>query len=166
MNNSESGSPVNARATSPAVTVRAARDVRLIEEAGVVKAYPQPHRTPVLPPGWAPLSRQEQEAVLALCRVHRATLRLRLPSVWDPCVEYQAFELPRDSWNGMTVATMSVRRDEGDGPRPAHGQVNFRLLAISESPIEALRVAVDFFNWDLEAHGSTWRLFVATRDPR
>ena len=27
-------------------------------------------------------------------------------------------------------------------------------------PLAALRIATDFFNWDLEAHGQTWRLGV------
>jgi hypothetical protein len=82
-------------------------------------------------------------------------------------VEYQAYELPRDSWNGMTVATMSVSRDGGgDEPRLAHAHSKLRLLAISESPTDALRVAVDFFNWDLEAHGCTWRLSIDAPDQR
>ena len=36
--------------------VRPARGVRLVEHEGQVVAYPAPHRTPVLPRGWAPLT--------------------------------------------------------------------------------------------------------------
>ena len=65
------------------VAARRARDVRLVEVAGVVTAYPEPHRTPVLPSGWAPLTDEEQSAVLVLCEAHESAVRLRLPSLWD-----------------------------------------------------------------------------------
>ena len=62
------------------VGVRPARRVRLIEHGGVVVAYPEPHRTPVLPPGWAPLSRDQQEAGTAglRCRASVPDLQARV----------------------------------------------------------------------------------------
>jgi hypothetical protein len=34
------------------------------------------------------------------------------------------------------------------------------LLGLAWEPLAALRIATDFFNWDLEAHGQAWRLSV------
>lgn len=145
----------------PAV-LRPARDVRLVEESGVVSAYPAPHRTPVLPRGWAPLTQHEQAAVVELCETAQAALRLRLPSAWDSTIEYQVYELPRDRWTGVSVAAIrttgegSVPGAPGAGDRPTR----LRLLGVGRSTAAAAQIAVDFFNWDLEAHGAGWRLSV------
>ncbi len=40
------------------------------------------------------------------------------------------------------------------------GPCNGQLLGLAWEPLAALRIATDFFNWDLEAHGQTWRLGV------
>jgi hypothetical protein len=37
---------------------------------------------------------------------------------------------------------------------------NTRLLAIAHSPDDAVRIAIDFLNWDLEAYGNDWRLAI------
>ena len=143
--------------------LRPARDVRLIEEAGVVSAFPAPHRTPVLPRGWAPLTAREQAAVLEICESGQAALRLRLPSVWEASVEYEVYELPRDRWNGVSVAALRTTRP---GPVPLDGHrpptTRLRLLGVGRNAAGAVQVAVDFFNWDLEAHGAGWRLTVTS----
>ena len=57
--------------SNPPVHVRPARGVRLIERGGSVLAFPEPHRTPVLPAGWAPLSREQQDIDLFNGRLSR-----------------------------------------------------------------------------------------------
>ena len=42
----------------------------------------------------------------------------------------------------------------------AAGPCNGQLLGLAWEPLAALRIATDFFNWDLEAHGKSWRLSV------
>jgi hypothetical protein len=35
---------------------------------------------------------------------------------------------------------------------------NRRLLGLAWEELRAVNLALDFFNWDLEAHGQGWRL--------
>jgi len=134
------------------VVVRPARRVRLIEQGGTVVAYPEPHRTPVLPAGWAPLSRDQQEAVQRACDAAPECLLLKLGSLWEPGCEYRAYRLTTEQWAGLSV----VCKFAAAGPTapPCNGQ----LLGLSWDPVIALQLATDFFNWDLEAHGHHWRL--------
>jgi hypothetical protein len=144
------------------VGVRPARRVRLIEHGGVIVAYPEPHRTPVLPPGWAPLSREQQEAVQRACDAAPECLIFKLGSLWEPGCEYRVYRLATEQWAGLSVvckfAGAEPRWQEATGHQssPCNGQ----LLGLAWEPLAALRIATDFFNWDLEAHGQTWRLGV------
>ena len=146
------------------VGVRPARRVRLIEHGGVVVAYPEPHRTPVLPPGWAPLSRDQQEAVQQACDASPECLIFKLGFALGTRVRVS--RLPaRDGELGRAVGRLQVRRSDGrmQAETPGHptgGPCNGHLLGLAWDPIVALRIATDFFNWDLEAHGQTWRLDV------
>ena len=147
--------------TNP-VAVRPARRVRLIEHAGVIVAYPEPHRTPVLPPGWAPLSREQQEAVQRACDAAPECLIFKLGSLWEPGCEYRVYRLATEQWAGLSVVCKfggaEPRRPEAPGYQS--GPCNGQLLGLAWEPLAALRIATDFFNWDLEAHGQTWRLGV------
>jgi hypothetical protein len=144
------------------VGVRPARRVRLIEHAGVIVAYPEPHRTPVLPPGWAPLSREQQEAVQRACDAAPECLIFKLASLWEPGCEYRVYRLATEQWAGLSVVC-KFAGEEQRWPEPAghqSGPCNGQLLGLAWEPLAALRIATDFFNWDLEAHGQTWRLGV------
>ena len=148
--------------TNP-VSVRPARRVRLIEHAGVVVAYPEPHRTPVLPPGWAPLSRDQQEAVQRACDAAPECLIFKLGSLWEPGCEYRVYRLATEQWAGLSVVCKFAaprRAAAGDSRSPGRGPCNGQLLGLAWEPLAALRIATDFFNWDLEAHGQAWRLGV------
>ena len=144
------------------VGVRPARRVRLIEHAGAIVAYPEPHRTPVLPPGWAPLSREQQEAVQRACDAAPECLIFKLGSLWEPGCEYRVYRLATEQWAGLSVvckfAGSEPRWTEAAGHQS--GPCNGQLLGLAWEPLAALRIATDFFNWDLEAHGQTWRLGV------
>lgn len=145
------------------VGVRPARRVRLIEHGGVIVAYPEPHRPPVLPPGWAPLSREQQDAVLQACDAAPECLIFKLGSLWEPGCEYRVYRLATEQWAGLSVvckyADPDARRKETPG-HPTGGSCNRQLLGLAWDPLAALRIGTDFFNWDLEAHGQTWRLSV------
>ena len=147
--------------TNDSVGVRPARRVRLIEQGGVVVAYPEPHRTPVLPAGWAPLTRDQQDAVLRACDLAPDCLILRLGSLWEPGCEYRVYRLATEQWAGLSVVCKCSMSGPTSGPGTALR--NVQLLGLSWVPLGALKLAADFFNWDLEAHGQCWRLDVQDR---
>ena len=140
------------------IGVRPARGVRLIENGGRVVAYPEPHRTPVLPRGWAPLSRDQQEAVLNACDGAADCLVFRLGSVWEPGCEYRVYRLTSELWAGLSIAAKATP------PEAGQTAANRRLLGLAWESLNAVRIAVDFFNWDLEARGQPWRLSVNAPD--
>ena len=131
----------------------------MIEHAGRVVAYPEPHRTPVLPAGWAPLSRDQQDAVQRACDCAPDCLIFRLGSVWEPHCEYRVYRLAKEQWARLAVVCKFVTLDDGDDAVEGGGR-NEQLLGLAWEPLAALKIATDFFNWDLEAHGQTWRLGV------
>jgi hypothetical protein len=142
------------------VGARPARRVRLIEHGGVVVAYPEPHRTPVLPAGWAPLTREQQEAVQHACDSAPECLIFRLGSLWEPGCEYRVYRLTSEHWTGLSVVCKHVS-EMADASAPAFASCNRQLLGLAFEPLVALQIAADFFNWDLEAHGQNWRLTVS-----
>jgi len=137
------------------VGVRRSRFVRLVEHGGSVVAFPEPHRTPVLPAGWAPLTPDQVDAVLRACDTAPECVAFRVGSVWDPTVDYRVYALTNRDWAGLCVAcACSV----GEGRM--HAPQNHRLLGLGHDTPHAVRIALDFFNWDLEAYGAGWRLGV------
>jgi hypothetical protein len=136
------------------VAVRPARRVRLIEQGGTVVAYPEPHRTPVLPSGWAPLSRDQQEAVQRACDAAPDCLIFKVGSLWEPGCEYRVYRLATEQWAGLSVVCKFATQHQAGAP------CNGQLLGLAWEPLAALKLAADFFNWDLEAHGQRWRLSV------
>jgi hypothetical protein len=131
--------------------------VRLIEESGRVVAYPQPHRTPVLPAGWAPLRREHQQAVLCACDAAEDCVVFRLGSLWETGAEYRVYRLANELWGGLAVVTKWM--NASDLHRGARNQ---NLIGLAGDSQHAVKIAVDFFNWDLQTQGQTWRLAVTT----
>jgi hypothetical protein len=146
-----------------AVDLRPARDVRLVEQAGAVLAYPGPHQVPVLPAGWAPLSREQQRAVLRACEGAADSILFRLGSLWEPGFEYRVSRLGRELWAGLSVVSKCLSGSDASKARAS--EITHELLGLAQDPIQAVRIAVDFFNWDLEAHGQAWRLDVQVTTP-
>jgi hypothetical protein len=138
------------------VAVRRTRGVRLVEHPNGISVYPEPHDVPVLPTGWAPLNAADLAAVLAACNAHPHVCRLRIGSPWDPAMEYRVYALDVDAWHGVCVATMCLPETAG----AADDRGNIRVLAVARDVRDAARIAIDFFNWDLEAEGARWRLAV------
>ena len=129
-----------------AVRLRRTRSARVVEHPGGVTAYPEPHATPLLPHGWAPLGPSDQAAVLHACDDAGEACRLRLGSVWEAGSEYRVYSLDGAMWGGVHVATVY------------QSGRNRRLLAVASRPEDAARIALDFVNWDLDAVGTGWRL--------
>ena len=138
------------------IGLRRTRAVHVAERAGALCVYPEPHRSPVLPEGWGPLGAVEQAAVLQACDARPHACRLRLGSVWDEASEYRVYCLEGD-WGGACAATVFTV--------DAHAAVagagrNGRLIGVGSNVHAAVRLALDFANWDLEADGAPWRLCV------
>ena len=131
---------------SPHVRLRRKRAAQVVEHAAGATVYPEPHVTPVLPPGWAPFEESDAEAVLHACDDLPDAVRLRLGSLWDASAEYRVYCLYGDTWGGVHAATQF------------RAGRNCRLLAVAHQPSDAARIAVEFANWDLEAADASWRL--------
>jgi hypothetical protein len=142
-----------------AIRLRRSRSVRVVQHPHGVTAYPEPYRTPVLPPGWPPLDPADEASVLRACDEFADACRLRLRSLWDAASEFRVYCLSAEAWRGVCAATVFTDA-AGAGERDP-GRRNTRLLAVTHTPEEAARVALDFLNWDLEADGSGWRLTLA-----
>ena len=150
--------------SNSSIDVRPARGVRLIEQGGKVLAFPEPHRTPVLPAGWAPLSREQQEAVLVACDTAPESMVMRLGSLWEPESEYRVYRLTNELWGGLSIVSKALVTAPGDKLTIMNGPAagNHQLLGLAWDTSRAAKIAVDFFNWDLEAQGQPWRLDVTT----
>ena len=148
---------------TPSTEARPSRDVRLIEQGGKVLAFPEPHRTPVLPAGWAPLSREQQDAVLAACDQAPEAMVLRLGSLWEAGTEYRVYRLANDFWPGLSVVAKAAVPGPGDASPLGGGPGNGQLLGLAWETPGAVKIAIDFFNRDLEAQGQEWRLDVSQR---
>lgn len=141
------------------VDLRPTRAVRLIEQNGLVVAYPEPHLTPVLPGAWTPLTRGEQEAVLQACDAAPGCVVLRVGSLWEKAAEYRVYQLSGE-WAGLFVASKYVSQEE-DSPDPRSSSPrNRQLLALCRDAQHAVSIALNFFNWDLETSGHPWRLSI------
>jgi hypothetical protein len=144
---------------SPSVRLRRVRAAHVVERAGDLSIFPEPHTVPVLPEGWAPLGPIEQSALLEACDARPHACRLRLGSLWDVRSEYRVYCLD-DDWAGACAAT--IFDQEHPVPALPHGR-NTRLLGVAIRPEDAISLALDFVNWDLEADDAPWRLTVSPR---
>lgn len=136
------------------VRLRRTRGARVVEHPAGVTAYPEPHTTPQLPRGWAPLEAPDEAAVLEACDQCSDGCRLRIGSAWDVSSEYRVYGLEGPIWGGIHVATVY------------RSGRNSRLLAVAPGADEVARIALDFVNWDLDAAGAGWRLAIARRPAR
>ena len=136
------------------VRLRRTRSARVVEHPAGVTAYPEPHATPLLPQGWAPLGPSDEAAVLDACDQSAEACRLRLGSVWEAGSEYRVYSLDGPIWGGVHVATLH------------RSGRNVRLLAVTPREDGAARIALDFVNWDLDAAGTGWGLGLVDRPSR
>ena len=121
-------------------------------------------RSPVLPRGWAPLTVDQQRAVLRACDDAADHLAFRLGSLNDAAVDYRVYQFQNETWAGLWVATRCLTDCDGT-------LSNRDLLGLGADPVRAVRIALDFFNSDLQGRGDSWRLQVESSaaphgDPR
>jgi len=110
-------------------------------------------RSPVLPRGWAPLTVDQQRAVLRACDEAGDRLAFRLGSLNDATIDYRVYQLQNENWAGLWVATRCCT--------DCDGTLNNRdLLGLGADSVRAVRIALDFFNSDLQVRGESWRLQV------
>jgi hypothetical protein len=143
--------------TNAPIRLRRTPAVRIVEQAGGVAVYPEPHTLPVLPKGWAPLGPIEQSALLDACDAAPHSCRLRLGSLWDTRSEYRVYCLG-GQWAGACAATIF----DADWVQTVTVGRNTRLLGVAVTLDRAVCLALDFVNWDLEADGSSWRLTISS----
>jgi hypothetical protein len=90
-------------------------------------------------------------------------LIFKVGSLWEPGCEYRVYRLATEQWAGLSVVCkFAIEARKGvESPNPGSlSPCNRQLLGLAWEPLAALRIAADFFNWDLEAHGQSWRLSV------
>lgn len=154
--------PVRPPAGRAYVDIRPSRQIRLVHHGSSVTAYPEPHPTPVLPSGWAPLTREQQQAVLDACDGAPECVVFRISSLWDPGADYRVYRLTSEYWAGLWVASRFETVTDESGTTLGE---NRQLLGLGTDAAHAVRLTVDFFNWDLEAHGEEWRLSATPPPP-
>jgi hypothetical protein len=130
---------------------RLARGVRSTDQGRGVAAHPTRHVTPVLPRGWAPLTNDQQRAVLQACDASPDDLAFRLGALSGSEVDYRVYQLDNETWAGLWVASRCFTDCDGVVS-------NRELLGLGSDAVRAVRIVLDFFNSDLQAHGETWRL--------
>jgi hypothetical protein len=133
--------------------VRPPAGVRLDEPAEGVHAHPARFRSPVLPRGWAPLTANQQRAVLRACDAAPERLAFRLGARSGPEIDYRVYQLSTESWAGLWVASRCFTDHDGIAS-------NRDLLGLGSDVLDAVGVALGYFNSDLEARGEGWRLEV------
>ena len=111
-------------------------------------------RSPVLPRGWAPLTAEQQRAVLRACD-EAGHLTFRLGSLTDASIDYRVYQLQNETWAGLWVATRCCTDCDGT-------VANRDLLGLGADSVRAVRLALDLFNADLQTRGEPWRLQVDT----
>jgi hypothetical protein len=131
--------------------VRPTPDVRFTRQADRAATSPTARRSPVLPRGWAPLTVDQQRAVLRACDLAPDRLTFRLGSLVDQAVDYRVYRLQSEAWAGLRVASRCFTDCDG-------AVTNRDLLGLGSDALPAVRIALDFFNSDLEARGESWRL--------
>jgi hypothetical protein len=99
------------------------------------------------------LTSDQQRAVLQACDAAPNHLAFRLGSLTNPEVDYRVYQLQKESWAGIWVAARCLTDCDGVVS-------NRDLLGLGLEALRAVRIALDFFNTDLQARGETWRLGV------
>jgi hypothetical protein len=98
---------------------------------------------PALPAGWAPLTPDEQEHLLAACDRAPKSIVFCLTSAWTGDAEYRAYRLSDDTWAGLWVAAVWSRSPRRYGRR--------QLLAVGHDPRRVVATAIQCFSDRLES---------------
>ena len=103
----------------------------------------RPGRGAVLPAGWAPLSDDEQEHLLAACERAPESIVFCLTSAWTGDSEYRAYRLSDETWAGLWVAALWTGRGKHRSTR--------ELLAVGHDPRRVVATAIQRFSDQLDS---------------
>jgi hypothetical protein len=128
-----------------------------------VSVRPAVRQAPVLPAGWAPLTADQQAAVLQACDRTPGALVFRVGAS-NPHVEFRVYRLD-EGWAGLCVATLYEASADGF---PA---ANRELIALASSDDQAVAIVVARVNTEIRAVGGTFGVALSTpavlpEDPR
>lgn len=120
-------------------------------------------QSPVLPPGWAPLTRDQQAAVLQACDRAPGALAFRVDGV-NLEAEYRVYRLD-EGWAGLCVASIFAASSDG---RPAG---NRELIALAPTADQAIALVLSRVNAEKRAAGGRLQVALSTpavlpEDPR
>jgi hypothetical protein len=141
----------------------AARSPRGRVQPGTVAVPRVPRPSPVLPAGWAPLTRDQQAAVLQACDRAPSALVFRAGAA-TAAVEYRVYRLD-DVWAGLCVVSVC------DTPGNGLPHANRELLGLASADAEAVALVLTRVNAELQAAGRAFKLelnlpAVPPEDPR
>jgi hypothetical protein len=99
---------------------------------------------PVLPRAWAPLTDEEQAAVLSACERCDNGLLMRLASHDEPSEEYRVYRLSTDEWpNVVVVSRARLVQPPGYGSPVVR---NTEFLGLAQTAEEGIRIAVGIYH--------------------
>ena len=97
---------------------------------------------PVLPGAWAPLTEEEQAAVLSACERCDGGLLMRLAAPVEALEEYRVYRLSGDWPNLVVVSRATLVRSKGDGSAIVR---NTECLGVANTAEEGIRLAIGFY---------------------
>ena len=101
---------------------------------------------PVLPGAWAPLSEEEQAAVLSACERCDNGLLMRLASREEPSEEYRVYRLSGDWANVVVVSRATLVQPSGYGSPVVR---NTGFLGLAHTAEEGIRIAIGIYRAEL-----------------
>jgi hypothetical protein len=101
---------------------------------------------PVLPGAWAPLSDEEQKAVLDACERCDAGLLMRLAAPEEPLEEYRVYRLTGDWPNLVVVSRATLVKPAGYGAPIVR---NTEFLGVANTAEEGIRLAIAVYRLEL-----------------
>ena len=97
---------------------------------------------PVLPGAWAPLTEEEQAAVLAACERCDGGLLMRLAAPVEALEEFRVYRLSGDWPNLVVVSRATLVKPKGCGSPVVR---NTECLGVANTAVEGIRLAISFY---------------------
>ena len=101
---------------------------------------------PVLPGAWAPLTEEEQAAVLSACERCDGGLLMRLAAPTEPLEEYRVYRLSGDWPNLVVVSRATLVKPSGYGSPFVR---NTEVLGVANTAEEGIRLAISIYRSEL-----------------
>ena len=101
---------------------------------------------PVLPGAWAPLTEEEQSAVLAACERCDGGLLMRLAAPVEALEEFRVYHLSGDWPNVVVVSRATLVKLKGYGAPVVR---NTDVLGVAKTAEEGIRLAISMYRAEL-----------------